>query len=224
MPQSAQKPRRTRLELWKRFGSPRVHSTPWPVTSGPKKAPNAFWHMRQWQIDGRPRRATRKRTAPHWQPPVKPAAVTILCLPRRPYGRVVVGMLMVRGSDPADELGRVLPPSSSPGSVGNVANQEIRLSMPYWMLRRDLLRLVERADRDGDARPRRHSGRSAACRSRGRSRARPGRSSGTPRASPRVTSNSAIGTPVSGAKNEPKAFWHMRQWQMCGSLGAPWNA
>src|SRR5690606_27257407 len=40
------------------------------VTSGPKKPPKAFWHMRQWQMDGRPRRVTLKRTAPHWHPPV----------------------------------------------------------------------------------------------------------------------------------------------------------
>jgi putative acetyltransferase len=26
-------------------------------------------------------------------------------------------------------------------------------------------------------------------------------------------------TPVSGAKKLPNAFWHMRQWQICGSMG-----
>ena len=30
---------------------PRVHSSPFAVTNGPKKEPNAFWHIRQWQIE-----------------------------------------------------------------------------------------------------------------------------------------------------------------------------
>ncbi|MNL47609.1 hypothetical protein D3C87_1704060 [compost metagenome] len=57
------------MELWNHFGSPRVQTALCAVTRGPKKPPKAFWHMRQWQMEGRPSRVTRKRTAPHWQPP-----------------------------------------------------------------------------------------------------------------------------------------------------------
>jgi hypothetical protein len=61
---------RTPAQLWNHFGAPRVHANPWAVTSGPKNEPKAFWHMRQWQIVARPSLSMRKRTAPHWQPPV----------------------------------------------------------------------------------------------------------------------------------------------------------
>jgi hypothetical protein len=43
-----------------------------------KKLPAAFWHIRQWQIwELSKRRSARKRTAPHWQPPLKASAMAI---------------------------------------------------------------------------------------------------------------------------------------------------
>src|SRR5262245_34996 len=69
VPQSEQNPRRALLELAKLLGLPRVHSRSWAVTRAPKNPPNAFWHMRQWQIEERPNRDARNRTAPHWHPP-----------------------------------------------------------------------------------------------------------------------------------------------------------
>ena len=41
---------------------------------------------------------------------------------------------------------------------------------------------------------------------------------------PRVSSKASTGTPANGAKNEPKAFWHMRQWQIWGLVGDAWSA
>ena len=40
-------------------------------------------HMRQWQIDGRTSCCARKRTAPHWQPPVKAAPASLITPARR---------------------------------------------------------------------------------------------------------------------------------------------
>src|SRR5690606_10715830 len=42
------------------------------------KLPKAFWHMRQWQMDARPTSLVAKRTAPHWQPPVRVSAMSAL--------------------------------------------------------------------------------------------------------------------------------------------------
>ena len=38
--------------------------------------------------------------------------------------------------------------------------------------------------------------------------------------SPRVQAKSASLTTHSGAKNDPNAFWHMRQWQMDDLIGS----
>ena len=37
---------------------------------------------------------------------------------------------------------------------------------------------------------------------------------------PRVQAKFSKLTEVKGAKNEPAAFWHMRQWQICGLNGS----
>ena len=66
---------------------------------------------------------------------------------------VVIGMLMVRRGD-LRQQGRALSASvvvSSPFSVGSLANHDSRASFPYCVCGCDLLRLVERADRDRDA-------------------------------------------------------------------------
>ncbi len=91
--------------------------------------------------------------------------------------------------------------------------------MPNWCCGLDLLRLVERADRDRDAvgvdeaeRKRRPA--VAAETALDQVGALEGRRAR--RASPRIC---RAARRSSGAKNEPNAFWHMRQWQMCGLSG-----
>ncbi len=64
----------TASELWKVERWPRVQarSATSTVTSAPNGPAKAFWHMRHQQIEARPTfPSTRKRTAPHWQPPVR---------------------------------------------------------------------------------------------------------------------------------------------------------
>src|SRR5690606_18858795 len=78
VPQSAQKARRAASEDWNHFGSPRVQCPSWVVTKGPKKLPNAFWHMRHWHIEPRPTCLVENRTAPHWHPPVSSSAISSL--------------------------------------------------------------------------------------------------------------------------------------------------
>jgi hypothetical protein len=69
--------RRSRVEWRPSSGSGRCAARPGQVgdrtvTSAPNGPAKAFWHMRQWQIEARPGSpSTRKRTAPHWQPPVR---------------------------------------------------------------------------------------------------------------------------------------------------------
>src|SRR3954465_14229292 len=74
VPQSEQKSRSAMDEDWKAAGLPRVQlkSSCSMSAKEAKGAPEAFWHIRQWQMlilagafD------TAKRMAPHWQPPVR---------------------------------------------------------------------------------------------------------------------------------------------------------
>ena len=45
-------------------------------------APEAFWHIRQWQMLTRTGAAdSAKRMAPHWQPPVKTGLVSVMFTP-----------------------------------------------------------------------------------------------------------------------------------------------
>src|SRR6478672_7738398 len=74
VPQSAQKSRSAIEEDWNADGLPRVQLKSACSISAKEAngAPDAFWHIRQWQmliLAGAP--DTAKRTAPHWQPPVK---------------------------------------------------------------------------------------------------------------------------------------------------------
>jgi hypothetical protein len=80
VPHFEQKPRQLRLDEWKILRSPRVHSSPYALTNGPKKPPNAFWHIRQWQIEARPKPLALYRTAPHWQPPVISSIIGLIHL------------------------------------------------------------------------------------------------------------------------------------------------
>src|SRR6478672_7586811 len=74
VPQAAQKSRSSIEEDLNAAGLPRVQLK-YACSISAKEAngaPDAFWHIRQWQmliLAGAP--DTAKRTAPHWQPPVK---------------------------------------------------------------------------------------------------------------------------------------------------------
>jgi hypothetical protein len=71
VPQAAQKPRSTILELLKMSGG--FDQCTWSARKRTKAMngwPVAFWHMRQKQTLARSRGGSHeKRTAPHWQPP-----------------------------------------------------------------------------------------------------------------------------------------------------------
>src|SRR6266700_7916614 len=74
VPQAAQKSRIAIDEDWNAAGLPRVQLKSVCSMSAKEAngAPDAFWHIRQWQMlirAGVPDAA--KRTAPHWQPPVR---------------------------------------------------------------------------------------------------------------------------------------------------------
>src|SRR6478735_9871102 len=74
VPQAAQKPRSAMEDERKNDGFPLVQAKSVLLMSAKEAngAPLAFWHIRQWQIEtlfGAV--VTPKRTAPHWQPPVK---------------------------------------------------------------------------------------------------------------------------------------------------------
>src|SRR4029079_16612538 len=74
VPQSAQKSRIAMEDDLNAAGLPRVQgkSACWMSAKEANGAPDAFWHMRQWQMLIRPGAFdTAKRTAPHWQPPVR---------------------------------------------------------------------------------------------------------------------------------------------------------
>src|SRR3954447_12866171 len=74
VPQAAQKSRMAMEEDWNEAGLPRVQAKSACSISAKEAngAPVAFWHIRQWQIlilvGGAD---SAKRTAPHWQPPVR---------------------------------------------------------------------------------------------------------------------------------------------------------
>src|SRR3984957_12547887 len=80
VPHCAQKPRSAMSELGKVAIAPLVTTnsdsrTPPNAMNGP---PLAFWHIRQWQMLTPVGSAImREGTAPHWQPPAKPAAASI---------------------------------------------------------------------------------------------------------------------------------------------------
>src|SRR5438874_2583751 len=74
VPQSAQKSRSAIEEDWNAAGLPRVQEKSACSMSAKEAngAPDAFWHIRQWQMLILAGGAdTAKRTAPHWQPPVR---------------------------------------------------------------------------------------------------------------------------------------------------------
>src|SRR3954454_1002996 len=84
VPQAAQKSRSAMDEERNAAGFPRVQAK-WSFgisAKDAKGAPLAFWHIRQWQMlifDGTADSA--KRTAPHWQPPVRTGLVAIILHP-----------------------------------------------------------------------------------------------------------------------------------------------
>src|ERR1043165_3218321 len=74
VPQAVQKSRIAIDDDWYAAGLPRVQAKCSFLISANEAngAPLAFWHIRQWQMlifDGAAESA--KRTAPHWQPPVR---------------------------------------------------------------------------------------------------------------------------------------------------------
>src|SRR5258708_1870598 len=83
VPQAAQKSRSAMDEDLNAAGLPRVQAKSACSISAKEAngAPEAFWHIRQWQmliLAGSPDSA--KRTAPHWQPPVKTGLVASVML------------------------------------------------------------------------------------------------------------------------------------------------
>src|SRR4051794_11265499 len=74
VPQAAQKSRSAIEEDWNAAGLPLVQLKSACSMSAKEAngAPDAFWHIRQWQmlilVGGAD---SAKRTAPHWQPPVR---------------------------------------------------------------------------------------------------------------------------------------------------------
>src|ERR1700727_3449321 len=91
VPQSRQKSRSATEDERNAAGSPRVQAKSLFSISArdAKGAPDAFWHIRQWQmltLVGGADRA--KRIAPHWHPPVRTGfAVVVMPSPRtdRPF-------------------------------------------------------------------------------------------------------------------------------------------
>src|ERR1700716_2186296 len=83
VPQSAQKSRSAMEEERNAAGLPPgpaevLRSISAKEASG---APDAFWHIRQWQMLTFTGAAdTAKRTAPHWQPPVRTGFATVVML------------------------------------------------------------------------------------------------------------------------------------------------
>src|SRR5260370_32131026 len=83
VPQSLQKSRTAIEEDWNAAGLPRVQAKSACSISANEAngAPEAFWHIRQWQmliLAGSPDSA--KRTAPPWQPPVRTVLVSSVML------------------------------------------------------------------------------------------------------------------------------------------------
>src|SRR5947207_1820058 len=74
VPQAAQKSRSAMEEDWNAAGLPLVQAKSACSISAKEAngAPDAFWHIRQWQMLTLAGGAdSAKRTAPHWQPPVR---------------------------------------------------------------------------------------------------------------------------------------------------------
>src|SRR3954463_7343669 len=89
VPQAAQKSRSAVDEERNAAGFPRVQAkcSFGMSANDANGAPLAFWHIRQWQMlifDGTADSA--KRTAPHWQPPVRTGLVAVI-LPPSVYKR-----------------------------------------------------------------------------------------------------------------------------------------
>src|SRR6266702_2026021 len=83
VPQAAQKSRSAIDEDLNAAGLPRVQAKfSFSMSANEANgAPEAFWHIRQWQmliLAGNPDSA--KRTAPHWQPPVRTGLVSEVML------------------------------------------------------------------------------------------------------------------------------------------------
>ena len=81
VPQSLQKSRSAIEEERKAAGLPRVHAKSLFSISAKEAngAPEAFWHIRQWQMLTFPGGAdSAKRMAPHWQPPVRTGFVAVV--------------------------------------------------------------------------------------------------------------------------------------------------
>src|SRR6516162_2444279 len=79
VPQLAQKSRIAMEEEWNEAGVPRVQlKSSFSISAKDANgAPEAFWHIRQWQMLTFTGAAlTAKRIAPHWQPPVNKGLVT----------------------------------------------------------------------------------------------------------------------------------------------------
>src|SRR4051795_10491525 len=84
VPQAAQKSRSAIDEERNAAGFPRVQAkSSFDISAKDANgAPLAFWHIRQWQMlifNGAADSA--KRTAPHWQPPVRTGLVAIILHP-----------------------------------------------------------------------------------------------------------------------------------------------
>src|ERR1700692_2866352 len=83
VPQSLQKSRSAVEEDRNVAGLPRVQAkSVFSISANEAKgAPEAFWHIRQWQtltfLGGAD---SAKRMAPHWQPPVRTGFVSVLML------------------------------------------------------------------------------------------------------------------------------------------------
>ena len=80
VPQAAQKSRSAIEEERNAAGWPRVQTKSLVSISAKEAngAPEAFWHIRQWQMLTLAGGAvSAKRTAPHWQPPVSTGFVAV---------------------------------------------------------------------------------------------------------------------------------------------------
>src|ERR1700733_365094 len=98
VPQSRQKSRSAMEEERNAAGSPRVQvKSLFSISAKEAKgAPDAFWHIRQWQmltLVGGADRA--KRIAPHWHPPVRTGFATVVMASPRTH-KPVVGRPMRR--------------------------------------------------------------------------------------------------------------------------------
>ena len=154
VPQLPQKPRSTCSELLKTPGAPRVQdkSPSGTPTRAEKKARRLLAHPAMTDVRVILERASLIAHRTALTAPRQPVSRHDLASMLRPRRGVVVGMLMIGGGDLLRELGII-------GLRGLVAGKSSELCEPgkpsldpVLLLRLDLLRLVERADRDSDAR------------------------------------------------------------------------